>query len=303
MNPSRPVRGTSVHGFAVADSGPPPDLAEQVARALAEDVGDGDLTAALVPADRAGRATVVTREPAVLCGRPWFDEVFRQLDPAVTVSWDAAEGADVAAGQRLCRLAGPARSLLTGERSALNFLQTLSGTATETRRYVRLVAGLPCRILDTRKTVPGLRRAQKYAVRCAGGSNHRMGLYDGILVKENHIMAAGSIAAAVAAARAAGTNVPVEVEVESLDELRQALEAGADMALLDEFSLDDLIAAVALNRAHPRGPIGLEASGSVTFETLRSIAETGVDYVSIGSLTKHVRAVDLSMRFEFDAAD
>ncbi len=302
MNPSRPVRGASVHGFAVADSGPPPDLADQVARALAEDVGDGDLTAALVPAGRAGRATVVTREPAVLCGRPWFDEVFRQLDPAVSVSWDATEGADVAAGQRLCRLAGPARSLLSGERTALNFLQTLSGTATETRRYVRLVAGLPCRILDTRKTVPGLRRAQKYAVRCAGGSNHRMGLYDGILVKENHIMAAGSIAAAVAAARAAGTRVPVEVEVESLDELRQALEAGADMALLDEFSLVDLRAAVAMNREHPRGPIGLEASGSVTFETLRAIAATGVDYVSIGSLTKHVRAVDLSMRFEFDAA-
>ncbi len=288
MDPPRPVRGTSARGFAVAGAGAPPDLAEQVARALAEDVGDGDLTAALVPAATAGRATVVTREPAVLCGRPWFDEVFRQIDGAVSVTWDAEEGADVVAGQRLCRLAGPARSLLTGERTALNFLQTLSGTATATRRYVQRVAGLPCRILDTRKTVPGLRRAQKYAVRCAGGSNHRMGLYDGILVKENHIMASG-------------TGVPVEVEVESLDELRQALDAGADMALLDEFSLDDLRAAVALNRAHPRGPIGLEASGSVTFETLRAIAETGVDYVSIGSLTKHVRAVDLSMRFEFGA--
>ena len=301
MNPPSSVRGNSANGFAVAEARPPPDLAEQVARALAEDVGDGDLTAALVPAGTAGRATVVTREPAVLCGRPWFDEVFRQLDPAVSVSWDAAEGADVVAGQRLCRLAGPARSLLTGERTALNFLQTLSGTATAARRYVQRVAGLPCRILDTRKTVPGLRRAQKYAVRCAGGSNHRMGLYDGILVKENHIMAAGSIAAAVSAARAAGTSVPVEVEVESLDELREALDAGADMALLDEFSLDGLREAVALNRAHPRGPIALEASGSVTFETLRAIAETGVDYVSIGSLTKHVRAVDLSMRFEFGA--
>ena len=280
---------------------PPGDLGEQVARALAEDVGNGDLTAALVPAGRAGRAMVVTRETAVLCGRPWFDEVFRQLDPAVTVHWDTDEGADVIAGQRLCRLEGPARSLLTGERTALNFLQTLSGTATATRRYVELVAGLPCRILDTRKTLPGLRLAQKYAVRCAGGSNHRMGLYDGILVKENHIMAAGSIAAAVAAARAGGARVPVEVEVETLDELRQALDAGADMALLDEFSREDLRSAVATNRAHPRGPMKLEASGNVTFDTLRGIAETGVDFVSIGSLTKHVRAVDLSMRFEFDA--
>jgi nicotinate-nucleotide pyrophosphorylase (carboxylating) len=280
---------------------PPPDLVEQVARALAEDVGSGDLTAALVPAGRTGRATVITREAAVLCGQPWFDEVFRQVDPAVRVLWEVAEGDEVSPGQRLCRLEGPARPLLTGERTALNFLQTLSGTATATRRYVQLVAGLPARILDTRKTLPGLRRAQKYAVRCAGGSNHRMGLYDGILVKENHIMAAGSIAAAVDAARAAGASVPVEVEVETLDELRQALDAGADMALLDEFSLDDLRAAVAMNRSHPRGPMKLEASGNVTFEALRGIAETGIDFVSIGSLTKHVRAVDLSMRFEFDA--
>ena len=280
---------------------PPPDLVEQVARALAEDVGGGDLTAALVPAERGGRATVITREAAVLCGGPWFDEVFRQVDPAVRVRWEAAEGDDLAPGQRLCRLEGRARSLLTGERTALNFLQTLSGTATATRRYVQLVAGLPARILDTRKTLPGLRLAQKYAVRCGGGSNHRLGLYDGILVKENHIMAAGSIAAAVDAARAAGASVPVEVEVETLDELRQALDAGADMALLDEFSLDDLRAAVAMNRAHARGPMKLEASGGVTDETLRAIAATGVDFVSIGSLTKHVRAVDLSMRFEFDA--
>jgi nicotinate-nucleotide pyrophosphorylase (carboxylating) len=278
----------------------PPDLAEQVARALAEDVGSGDLTAALVPAGRAGRATVITRESAVLCGQPWVDEVFRQLDASVRVLWDTEEGADVVPGQRLCRIEGPARSLLTGERTALNFLQTLSGTATATRRYTALVAGLQCRILDTRKTVPGLRGAQKYAVRCGGGSNHRMGLYDGILVKENHIMAAGSIAAAVAAARAAGATVPVEVEVETLDELKQALDAGADMALLDEFTLDEQRAAVTMNREHPGGPIKLEASGNVTFETLRGIAETGVDFVSIGSLTKHVRAVDLSMRFEFD---
>ena len=276
-----------------------PDLADQVARALAEDVGSGDLTAALVPAARAGRATVITREAAVLCGRPWVDEVFRQLDPSVRVEWAAAEGASVAAGDLLCSIEGPARALLTGERTALNFLQTLSGTASVARRYASVLDGLPCRVLDTRKTLPGLRRAQKYAVRIGGGANHRMGLYDGILVKENHIMAAGSIAAAVAAARAQGATVPVEVEVETLGELRAALDAGADMALLDEFSLDDLRAAVAMNRGHPRGPIKLEASGNVTLETLRSIAETGVDFVSVGSLTKHVRAVDLSMRFQF----
>jgi nicotinate-nucleotide pyrophosphorylase (carboxylating) len=277
----------------------PPDVGEQVARALAEDVGSGDLTASLVPAERTGRATVITRESAVICGEPWFDAVFRQIDPAVCVDWEAAEGSAVVPGQLLCRLSGPARSLLTGERTALNFLQTLSGTATATRRYVDLLAGLPCRVLDTRKTIPGLRRAQKYAVRCGGGSNHRMGLYDGILVKENHIYAAGSIAAAVEAARASHAKVPVEVEVETLDELRQALDAGADMALLDEFSLEDLRSAVAMNGAHRRGPIKLEASGNVTFETLRPIAETGVDFISVGSLTKHVRAVDLSMRFEF----
>jgi nicotinate-nucleotide pyrophosphorylase (carboxylating) len=278
---------------------PPPDLDEQVARALAEDVGGGDLTAALVPADRSGRATVITREAAVICGQPWVDAVFRQLDASVRVEWQVAEGASATPDQLLCRLEGPARSLLTGERTALNFLQTLSGTATTTRRYVELLAGLQCRILDTRKTIPGLRRAQKYAVRCAGGSNHRMGLYDGILVKENHIIAAGSIAAAVAATRAAGSKVPVEVEVETLAELRQALDAGADMALLDEFSLEDLRSAVAMNRSHSRGPMKLEASGGVSFETLRAIAETGVDFVSVGSLTKHVRAVDLSMRFQF----
>ena len=277
----------------------PPDLEEQVARALVEDVGAGDLTAALVPRERVGRATVITREAAVICGQPWVNAVFRQIDPAVQVQWEVAEGASVTPDQLLLRLSGPARALLTGERTALNFLQTLSGTATTTRRYVELLSGLHCRILDTRKTIPGLRRAQKYAVRCGGGSNHRMGLYDGILVKENHIMAAGSIAAAVDAARAQGAKVPVEVEVETLDELRQALDAGADMALLDEFSLDDMRAAVAMNRSHPRGPMKLEASGSVSIETLRSIAETGVDFVSIGSLTKHVRAVDLSMRFDF----
>ncbi len=280
-------------------NGIPADLAETVARSIAEDVGGGDLTAALIPAERTGRAGVIAREAAVLCGRPYFDEVFRQLDEKVELEWLADESATIRPGQLLCRLAGSARSLLTGERTALNFLQTLSGTATTTQHYVAIVAGLPCRILDTRKTLPGLRNAQKYAVRCGGGSNHRTGLYDGILIKENHIIAAGSIAAAVNAARAGGARVPVEVEVESLQELQQTLDAGADMALLDEFSLDDLRAAVSMNKAHRNGPIKLEASGGITDESLRPIAETGVDYVSIGSLTKHLKALDLSMRFEF----
>jgi len=275
----------------------PEDLSRTVARALEEDVGTGDLTAALVPADRDGRATVITRERAVVCGRPWFDEVFRQIDPRVDIEWQADEGDLVDAGGLLCRIAGSARALLTGERAALNFLQTLSGTATTVRRWVEVVAGTRCRVLDTRKTLPGLRTAQKYAVRCGGGTNHRIGLYDGILIKENHILAAGSIAAAVAAARRSGVALPVEVEVETIDELRQALDARADMALLDEFSLDGLRKAVALNLGHRNGPMKLEASGSVTLETLRPIAETGVDFVSIGALTKHLRAIDLSMRF------
>jgi len=276
----------------------PEDLSRTVARALEEDVGTGDLTAALVPADRDARATVITREPAVVCGRPWFDEVFRQIDPRVDIKWQADEGDFVDAGALLCRISGAARALLSGERAALNFLQTLSGTATAVRRWVEVVAGTRCRVLDTRKTLPGLRTAQKYAVRCGGGTNHRIGLYDGILIKENHILAAGSIAAAVAAARRSGAAVPVEVEVETIDELRQALDAHADMALLDEFGLDGLREAVALNLGHRNGPMKLEASGSVTLETLRPIAETGVDFVSIGALTKHLRAIDLSMRFE-----
>jgi nicotinate-nucleotide pyrophosphorylase (carboxylating) len=281
---------------------PPPaaELSRDVKRALAEDVGSGDRTAALIPPERHGRATVITREAGVLCGCPWFDEVFQQLDPGAVVTWQAEDGGLIEAGQLLCGLEGSARALLTGERSALNFLQTLSGTATVTRSYVDAIAGLPCQILDTRKTIPGLRRAQKYAVRCGGGRNHRIGLFDGILIKENHIVAAGSIGAAVGAARRQKTKIPVEVEVESLDELRQALDAGADMALLDEFSLDDLRTAVELNRAHDHGPIKLEASGGVALETLREIAETGIDFISVGALTKHVRALDLSMRFQFD---
>lgn len=277
-----------------------PDIADTVRRALAEDVGDGDLTAALVPADARAEATIVARENAILCGTAWVDEVFRQLDPAVQIAWSVADGARIVAGQVLCRLSGPARPLLTGERTALNFLQTLSGTATVARRYADAVAGTRCRILDTRKTIPGLRDAQKYAVRCGGCTNHRMGLFDGILVKENHILAAGGIAPAVRAARAvaqaAPRRVPVEIEVESLDEVREALDAGADLLLLDDFSLADMRAAVAIARA--RGNVQLEASGGIALEALRAVAETGVDFISVGSLTKHVRAVDLSMRFE-----
>jgi nicotinate-nucleotide pyrophosphorylase (carboxylating) len=277
----------------------PADLQQTVAAALREDVGSGDLTAALVPAGRMGQAKVITREAAVVAGRPYVDEVFHQVDPAVVVEWHVNDGDAVEPNQLLYRLSGPARSLLTGERTALNFLQVLSATATATSRYAEVLRGLPCRVLDTRKTLPCLRNAQKYAVRCGGGVNHRVGLYDGILVKENHILAAGSIGAAVAAAKASPTKVMIEVEVESLDELRQVLDAGADMALLDEFSLADLRAAVALSRSHANGPIKLEASGGVRLETLRAIGETGVDFISVGSLTKDVRAVDLSMRFEY----
>jgi nicotinate-nucleotide pyrophosphorylase (carboxylating) len=277
-----------------------PDTADTVRRALAEDVGDGDLTAALVPEGAHAEATIVARENALLCGTAWVDEVFRQLDPAVRIAWSVADGARIVADQVLCRLAGPARALLTGERTALNFLQTLSGTATVARRYADAVVGTRCRILDTRKTLPGLRDAQKYAVRCGGCTNHRMGLYDGILVKENHVVAAGGIGPAVRAARAAAQAAPrpvsVEIEVESLDEVREALAAGADMLLLDDFSLADMRAAVAIARA--RGGVQLEASGGIALEALRAVAETGVDFISVGSLTKHVRAVDLSMRFE-----
>ncbi len=270
-------------------------LRESVRRALAEDIGSGDLTAALVPAERRARARVITRADAVLCGTAWFEEVFRQLDQSVSVRWHAQDGERVQAKQTLCQLAGPARALLSGERMALNFLQLLSGTATRTRRYVDAVAGTGAVILDTRKTLPGLRRAQKYAVRCGGGENHRMGLFDGLLVKENHIAAAGSVAEAVQKARAvAPRGVPVEIEVENLEQLEQALAAGAAHLLLDNFSLDDLRTAV----ARARGRARLEASGGVTLENVRAIAETGVDYVSVGELTKSVQAIDLSMRFE-----
>jgi len=276
----------------------PADLPQQVARALEEDVGRGDLTAALIPAATDGWAAVITRESAIICGAPYVDATFAQLDPRTRIHWKIPEGAAVEANQTLFEIQGPARSLLSGERTALNFLQLLSGTATAAHAFAERLKGTACRLLDTRKTIPGLRSAQKYAVRVGGGYNHRMGLFDGILIKENHIMAAGSIARAVAAAKSSGTKVPVEVEVESLDELEQAIAAGADIALLDDFALEDLAEAVTLNRSAPRS-LKLEASGGVTLESIRRIAETGVDYVSVGSITKHVRAVDLSMRFDW----
>ena len=275
----------------------PDDLPEQVSRALREDIGPGDVTARLIPAGARLRARILCREPAVLCGTPWADETFRQVDAGIAVRWRARDGESIAADSVIAELDGPARGILTAERTALNFLQLLSGTATATHRHVAAVAGTGCRILDTRKTLPGLRTAQKYAVRCGGGSNHRMGLYDRVLVKENHIAAAGSIAAAVAAARRETPGVRVEVETENLAEFDQALEAGADVVMLDDYSLADLRTAVARNRAHGR-PAELECSGGVSLERLRELAATGVDCISIGGLTKHVRAIDLSMRFE-----
>ena len=275
------------------------EIQRSVERALAEDIGSGDLTAALVPEATQASATVITRETAILCGRSWFDEVFRRLDPGIQIEWNYMDGERVMANATLCRLTGPARALLTGERTALNFLQTLSGTATETRRYVDAIAGTGCKVLDTRKTIPGLRRAQKYAVICGGGTNHRVGLFDAILVKENHIIAAGSIAAAVHHARTTAGECMVEVEVENLDELEQALVTDIDRVLLDNFTNDDLVNAVKLKIARKGYHVQLEASGNVTLETIRDIARTGVDFISIGGLTKHLRAVDLSMRFVF----
>ena len=276
----------------------PADLGAQVDAALREDIGSGDVSASLVPAGQRVRGSIVTREAAILCGRAWADETFRRLDPQVRLGWHAADGARLAADQVIFEIEGPARAVLTGERTALNFLQLLSGTATATRRLVDAVAGTPCRILDTRKTLPGLRTAQKYAVRCGGGDNHRMGLYDRVLIKENHIAAAGSLTGAIEAARRSAPELTVEVEVESSAELQEALDAKPDIIMLDDFSLAALQAAVKLNQARGR-PVKLEASGSVSLETVRAIAATGVDYISVGALTKHVRAVDLSMRLEF----
>jgi nicotinate-nucleotide pyrophosphorylase (carboxylating) len=273
---------------------PPRDVVvADVVGAIAEDLGNGDRTAGLIPADTKLRTRVICREQAVLSGRPWFDETFSQLDPSVTVAWQFSDGDVLGAGREVCCLQGPARAVLSGERTALNFLQTLSGTASRTRRYVEAVAATGVIILDTRKTLPGLRLAQKYAVRCGGASNHRVGLFDAILIKENHISAAGSIRAAAEKAHNNHPDLLLEVEVEDLDQLAQAHDAGANRALLDNFPLETLAEAV----RRFSGRIELEASGGINLKTVRAVAETGVDYISVGEITKSVQATDFSMRF------
>jgi nicotinate-nucleotide pyrophosphorylase (carboxylating) len=274
------------------------EIRESVTRALLEDVGDGDLTALLIPASTVTRATIITREPMTMAGGPWLAEVCRQVDSAVRIDWQQDDGDAVGAGGVICTLHGSARSILTAERTALNFLQMLSATATVTADYVRAVAGSGCRILDTRKTIPGMRHAQKYAVTCGGGVNHRFGLFDAILIKENHIASAGGISSAVDASRRLHPDMPVEVEVESIDELREALGAKAERLLLDNFSPQLLEQAVAINRADGNPPAELEASGGLTLAQIATVAATGVDYISVGALTKNVQAVDLSMRFD-----
>jgi len=275
------------------------DIPASVTQALGEDLGgeanaNNDLTAQLLDEKTLAKATIITREAGIFCGQKWLDEVFNQLsNGAVTISWKVQDGDKVVENQTLCELSGSARVLLTGERTALNFVQTLSGVATEVSHYVKLLEGTQTRLLDTRKTLPGLRTALKYAVLCGGGSNHRLGLADAFLIKENHIIASGSIKAAVAKAQQIHASVPVEVEVETLDELQQALDAGADIIMLDNFTVPMMREAVALTNKRAQ----LEVSGNVTDKTLREFAETGVDYISVGALTKHIRAMDLSMRF------
>ena len=275
-------------------------LGSTVAAALAEDIGSGDLTAALIDEDEVVGASIIARERLVLAGHPWATEVFRQLDERILADWYIEDGQRAEADDIICKLVGPARALLSGERTALNFLQTLSATATVTAEYVAAVAGTGARVLDTRKTLPGLRQAQKYAVRCGGGNNHRAGLYDAILIKENHIRSAGSITEALRRAQLAADDVLVEVEAESLDELREALDAGAGRILLDNFSLADLREAVSINAGYGYVAAELEASGNVDLDTIRDIAKTGVDYISTGAITKNVRAIDLSMLFRID---
>jgi nicotinate-nucleotide pyrophosphorylase (carboxylating) len=279
----------------------PGQVQRDVERALEEDAGwpaVSDPSAALIPESRQARARVITREPCVIAGRPWFDACFHTLDRACAVTWHVAEGERVAAGTLLVEIAGPARALLTAERAALNFLQTLSAVATVTRAYVDAVAGTQAIIMDTRKTLPGLRVAEKYAVRRGGGHNQRMGLRDGILIKENHIAAAGGIAAALGAASALAAGVPIQIEVETLGQLDEALAAGATLILLDNFSHEDMRRAV----AHAQGRARLEASGNITLDNVRAVAQTGIDRISVGALTKNVRAIDLSMRLEIPAA-
>ena len=276
----------------------PLDITRSVATALLEDVGSGDVTAALVPAEQTAVARVICREQAVICGIEWFNETFKQLDETIQIDWQVKDGDIVETDAHLVTLKGPARSILTGERTALNFLQTLSGTATISKIYSEQVSGTECKVLDTRKTLPGLRNAQKYAVACGGCHNHRIGLYDQYLIKENHIISAGGIKAAIDTARKNHPELKLEVETENMDEFHEALAAGADIIMLDEFSHDDIRMAVTLTQQFD-GDTKLEASGNINLETLRSYAETGVDFVSTGSLTKHLRAVDLSMRFTF----
>lgn len=268
-------------------------LEETVDNALKEDIGSGDVTAKLIPEDDFSLATVITREPATICGIDWFEEVFAQLDSQIFIEWGVADGDAVTAGQQLCSLSGATRALLTGERAALNFLQTLSSTATKAAEYTAAIAGTNVKVLDTRKTIPGLRLAQKYAVSCGGAYNHRVGLYDAILIKENHILAAGGISQAVESARFNSPDLMIEVEVENLDELQQALDAGVNRIMLDNFDLDLLRQAVTITNKQSE----LEASGNITLETIRAIAETGVDYISTGAITKDIQAIDLSMRF------
>ena len=267
---------------------------ENVAQSLREDIGDGDITARLIPADKHATGRVITRETATIAGREWVDEVFRQVDPAVELNWQVADGETVSPDQVLFTMQGSARSLLSSERAALNWLQSLSGVATACAGYAARVAHTGVRLLDTRKTLPGLRLAQKYAVTCGGCFNHRIGLWDAFLIKENHIAACGSIAKAIEAAHRIAPGKPVEVETENLDELEQALRAGADIIMLDEFSLEDMRTAVATTG----GKAKLEASGGINADTLVPIAETGVDFISIGALTKDLKAVDLSMRLD-----
>lgn len=282
------------------------DIRVSVKAALDEDLGhlspsEGDITAQLIPAQQYGEAVLITREEGVFCGKAWAEQVFKQLGGEVVLHWHVDDGDLLLPNQKLCDLSGPARTLLTGERTAMNFIQTLSGVASLTKIYCDKLAGSHCQLLDTRKTLPGLRTAQKYAVTCGGGKNHRIGLFDAFLIKENHIMACGGIAKAIHNARALHPDKPVEVEVENLEELQQALQAQADIVMLDNFNVSDMLSAVALNRQHlaQHGKAAkLEVSGNVTLETLATIASTGVDYISVGALTKHVRALDLSMRFK-----
>lgn len=277
----------------------PVEITRSVTDTLKEDLGGSldaanDITASLIPADAINSATIITREHGVFCGQAWADEVFKQLGGRVTIEWHVKDGDRVEPNQTLCTLTGPARDLLTGERNAMNFIQTLSGCATVTAQYAAKIAHTQCRLLDTRKTIPGLRSALKYAVACGGGFNHRIGVFDAYLIKENHIIACGGITQAISKAKELNPGKPVEVETENLDELRQAIEAGADIIMLDNFTIEMMREAVAINA----GRAALENSGNVTLDTICEYAETGVDYISVGALTKHIKAMDLSMRFQ-----